>query len=116
MPFCNQCGADNPAGSRFCSACGQPLGEPVAERRRARRKVTIVFSDIAGSTDIGERLDPESINNVMRLYSAEMSAALRPLRGKRWSGSRLHAGSGFGLPPSHFPSLTTSNWPNSCSS
>ena len=101
MPFCNQCGADNPAGSRFCSACGQPLGEPVAERRRARRKVTIVFSDIAGSTDIGERLDPESINNVMRLYSAEMSAALERNGGtvEKFIGDAVMAV--FGVPVAH---------------
>jgi len=25
MPFCNQCGHENPAGSRFCARCGEPL-------------------------------------------------------------------------------------------
>jgi class 3 adenylate cyclase/tetratricopeptide (TPR) repeat protein len=102
MPFCNQCGAQNPDGSRFCSACGQPLGEPVAaQRRRARKTVTIVFSDIAGSTDIGERLDPESINNVMRRYSEEMSAALERHGGtvEKFIGDAVMAV--FGVPVSH---------------
>ena len=35
--------------------------------RIARKTVTIVFSDLTGSTDLGERLDPEAMRYVMRI-------------------------------------------------
>ena len=32
MPFCNNCGHDNPAGSNFCGQCGRPLtAQPAGE-------------------------------------------------------------------------------------
>ncbi len=31
MPFCTNCGHDNPAGSNFCARCGQPLAKSAAE-------------------------------------------------------------------------------------
>ena len=49
-------------------------------RRRPRRRVssarrvTILFCDVAGSTALGERLDPEALRRVMRRYFDEMSA------------------------------------------
>jgi class 3 adenylate cyclase/tetratricopeptide (TPR) repeat protein len=100
MPFCTECGAPNPDGAKFCSSCGQPLTAPV-ERRRARRTVSIVFSDITGSTDIGERLDPESINNVMRRYSDEMRSALERNGGtvEKFIGDAVMAV--FGVPVAH---------------
>ena len=61
-----------------------------AQRRRARKTVSIVFSDITGSTDIGERLDPESISNVMRRYSDEMRNALER-NGGCWTNSAMVA-------------------------
>ena len=70
MPFCNQCGAAEPGRVtvlRRLRAAARRARRP--QRRRARKTVTIVFSDIAGSTDMGERLDPESISSVMRRYA-----------------------------------------------
>ena len=100
MPFCTECGAPNPDGAKFCSSCGQPFAAPI-ERRRARRTVSIVFSDITGSTDIGERLDPESINNVMRRYSDEMRNALERNGGtvEKFIGDAVMAV--FGVPVAH---------------
>ena len=31
MPFCTQCGHDNPADARFCSSCGAPLKAPLSD-------------------------------------------------------------------------------------
>jgi class 3 adenylate cyclase/tetratricopeptide (TPR) repeat protein len=100
MAFCTECGSPNPDGAKFCSSCGQPLAAPT-ERRRARRTVSIVFSDITGSTDIGERLDPESINNVMRRYSEEMRNALERKGGtvEKFIGDAVMAV--FGVPVAH---------------
>jgi len=42
----------------------------------ARKTVTIVFSDVSGSTALGERLDPETVRRVMRRYFDEAQAVL----------------------------------------
>ena len=44
--------------------------------REVRKTVTAVFADVAGSTAIGERLDPESLRRVMGRYFDEMKAVL----------------------------------------
>src|ERR687898_232537 len=36
--------------------------------REARKTVSIVYSDVAGSTALGERLDPESLRRAMTRY------------------------------------------------
>jgi class 3 adenylate cyclase len=41
-----------------------------------RKVVTIVFSDLCDSTQLGERLDPEALRQVIARYFEEMSAAL----------------------------------------
>jgi class 3 adenylate cyclase/tetratricopeptide (TPR) repeat protein len=38
--------------------------------------VTVIFSDVTGSTALGERLDPESVREVMARYFAVLRAAL----------------------------------------
>src|SRR5262245_10876089 len=73
MPQCPACGADNPLGSRFCNSCGAALAAPharAADKVDARKIVTILFADLAGSTALQERLDPESVRRVMERYYA----------------------------------------------
>jgi class 3 adenylate cyclase len=67
MPICGQCGEDNPARARFCLACGSPL-TAAGTGREVRKTVTVVFSDLVGSTPLGERLDPESLREVITRY------------------------------------------------
>jgi class 3 adenylate cyclase/tetratricopeptide (TPR) repeat protein len=67
MPICAQCGEDNPARARFCLACGSPLAAS-GTGREVRKTVTVVFSDLVGSTPLGERLDPESLREVITRY------------------------------------------------
>jgi class 3 adenylate cyclase/tetratricopeptide (TPR) repeat protein len=64
---CAQCGQRNPANARFCNACAAPL-EPNEVTREQRKTVTIVFSDVSESTALGERLDPESLRQVLARY------------------------------------------------
>jgi class 3 adenylate cyclase len=66
MPVCAVCNQRNPDGARFCLACGIPLAdrEPFALATR----VTVLFCDVSGSTQLGERLDPESLREVMGRY------------------------------------------------
>jgi class 3 adenylate cyclase len=54
---CAKCGERNPDRARFCMACATPLGGP-ARAAESRKVVTILFADLKGSTEIGERLDP----------------------------------------------------------
>jgi class 3 adenylate cyclase/tetratricopeptide (TPR) repeat protein len=67
MPICAHCGEDNPARARFCLACGSPLAAS-GTGREVRKTVTVVFSDLVGSTPLGERLDPESLREVLTRY------------------------------------------------
>jgi class 3 adenylate cyclase/tetratricopeptide (TPR) repeat protein len=67
MVRCQSCGQENPDGFRFCGACGVPLEAPEASRE-VRKTVTVLFSDVSGSTAMGERLDPESTRRVMARY------------------------------------------------
>ena len=67
MPICAQCGEDNPARARFCLSCGSPLATS-GVGREVRKTVTVVFSDLVGSTPLGERLDPESLREVITRY------------------------------------------------
>ncbi len=67
MEDCGACGRENPPDARFCNRCGTPL--PHASAPRVRRKtVTVLLCDVTGSTALGERLDPESLQQVMRRY------------------------------------------------
>ena len=67
MSSCSSCGRENPAGAGFCNGCGKPL-EAAPAPREQRKTVTILFCDVTGSTAMGERLDPESLRQVMRRY------------------------------------------------
>src|SRR3954471_2727865 len=68
---CPSCGEDNPARFRVCGSCGTALrGERASDE--IRRYVTVVNSDLKGSTALGERLDPESLREVLTRYFDEM--------------------------------------------
>ena len=68
MAVCGACGRFGPNDARFCSACGSPLAAAPLFDRRARKTVTVVFADIAGSTELGERLDPETVRQVVSRF------------------------------------------------
>ncbi len=68
MPTCSTCGHENREGARFCEACGAGLAGAPAAGGEQRKRVTVLFSDVTGSTALGERLDPESLRAVMARY------------------------------------------------
>jgi class 3 adenylate cyclase len=70
VPICGNCGEENPEHARFCLACGQPLARAAVERQA--HVVTLLFSDIVGSTALGTRLDPEVLAHVTGDYYATM--------------------------------------------
>jgi class 3 adenylate cyclase/tetratricopeptide (TPR) repeat protein len=99
VPACPRCGEDNPPHARFCLACGTALTETPA--REVRKIVTVVFVDIAGSTGMGERLDPESLRRVMTRYYDEMRAVVERHGGtvEKFIGDAVMAV--FGVPVLH---------------
>jgi class 3 adenylate cyclase/tetratricopeptide (TPR) repeat protein len=71
MSKCAVCGQASPDGFRFCGACGAELA-PDSPKREVRKTVTVVFTDISGSTALGERLDPEALRKTMASYFEEI--------------------------------------------
>ena len=57
MPICAKCGQDNPDIAKFCLACAAPLAPP-APTTEERKLVTVLFTDIVGSTAKAEQMDP----------------------------------------------------------
>src|SRR5919109_5384629 len=99
MPPCPRCGEDAPSGARFCPACGEALaGRPA---RQVRKRVTVVFADIAGSTPLGERLDAESVRGMMARYFDEARAVFEHHGGtvEKFIGDAVMAA--FGIPTLH---------------
>ncbi len=76
MPTCAWCATDNPAHAKFCLECGHRLSADAPEAHESRRIVTVLFSDIVGSTALGEILDPEPLRGVMSAYFTAMEAVL----------------------------------------
>jgi predicted ATPase/class 3 adenylate cyclase len=100
VPVCPKCATDNPDIAKFCLACGSPLaGAPPPQE--FRKIVTIVFSDLKGSTAMGEKLDSESLREVMTRYFDAMSAELERHGGvvEKFIGDAIMAV--FGLPKLH---------------
>ena len=76
---CGSCGAAISGTARFCQHCGQrvemvavPEGSsasaeaPVAFEQTSgeRRQLSVMFCDLVGSTELGQRLDPEDLREV----------------------------------------------------
>src|ERR671937_87431 len=98
MPTCPNCGTDNPDGFRFCGQCGTPLAQAAPERRKT---VTLLFCDVSGSTALGERLEAESVREVMLRYFDEMRIVIERHSGtvEKFVGDAVMAV--FGVPVAH---------------
>jgi class 3 adenylate cyclase/tetratricopeptide (TPR) repeat protein len=68
---------------------------------RARKTVTVVFSDVAGSTRLGSNLDPEAVRSIMSRYFEAASRALERHGGtvEKFIGDAVMAV--FGIPAVH---------------
>ena len=96
---CPRCGADLPAEARFCSSCGFAIH--TEDRADERRLVTVLFADVTGSTQLGERLDPEHLREVMASYFAAMREEIEAEGGtvEKFIGDAVMAV--FGVPAAH---------------
>ena len=77
---CPHCGAELTPGARFCISCGKPVSSkreaaraegssdaepiPVSERRR----ISVLFVDLANFTALAESMDPEEVRAVQSRY------------------------------------------------
>ena len=103
MAACPSCGEANPDRARFCLNCGAALLAQAATERalETRRRVTVLFADVAGSTQMGERLDPEALRQVMQRYFDAMRVAIERHEGtvEKFIGDAVMAV--FGIPQLH---------------
>jgi len=76
---CAGCGFENPAEFKFCGQCGNELA--VAAVAAERRQLTVMFCDLAGSTELAQRLDPEDWREVLRSYQRACEKVVRQFDG-----------------------------------
>ncbi|MGA9722128.1 MAG: adenylate/guanylate cyclase domain-containing protein [Candidatus Binatus sp.] len=110
---CPQCGADNAPTAKFCGECGAPLnatiGTPVSQTAHIqqddvvgeRRHLTVLFSDLVGSTEISARLDPEEFRELVADYHGAAAEAITRFDGyvAKYLGDGVMAY--FGWPAAH---------------
>jgi class 3 adenylate cyclase/tetratricopeptide (TPR) repeat protein len=101
MPACPRCGTQNADAAKFCSECGAPLSATIAAGGEERKLVTVVFADVAGSTGLGERLDVETLRDVMQRFFAAMRGEIEAQGGtvEKFIGDAVMAA--FGVPAAH---------------
>ena len=99
MQVCPNCAAESPDRFRLCGFCGTEL-RPDLEHE-LRRTVTVLFSDLKGSTSMGEALDSEALFEVLSRYFDAMRGPLERHGGKieKLIGDAILAV--FGLPIVH---------------
>ena len=108
--ICSQCGFENPLNFKFCGQCGASLtayrpappppgGDQAPEAER--RHITVLFSDLAGSTLLSQQLDPEELRRVIKAYQEVCAAVIKRFEGyvAQYLGDGVMAY--FGYPTAH---------------
>ena len=96
---CKRCGQENPAGARFCLACGAALdAEPAKQERKL---VSVLFVDLVGFTGQSEQADPEDVRDTLRAYQVAAQQTIEAFGGtmEKFIGDAVMAV--FGAPVSH---------------
>ncbi|MDR3416369.1 MAG: adenylate/guanylate cyclase domain-containing protein [Nevskia sp.] len=123
MPVCPSCNASNPPEAKFCNQCGRRLDgdaagttaprvytprhlvERVLRNRSAlvgeRKRVTVLFVDIKGSTRLAEQAGAEAWHLVLDHYFGLLSGAVHRYEGtvNQYTGDGIMAL--FGAPVAH---------------
>src|SRR6266581_5282900 len=99
MSVCPSCGRENPDGFRFCGACGARLTPDAGAG--VRKTVTVLFCDVAGSTALGDAVDPEALRALLARYFERMRAIVERHGGtvEKFIGDAVMAV--FGVPTVH---------------
>ena len=95
---CPACGTVAPEGARFCPSCGRPLGGgDAAERKLA----TVVFADLAGSTELASQMDAEALRDLLGDVYEQLLAGAEAYGGtvEKFIGDAVMAV--FGVPVAH---------------
>ena len=100
MKRCPKCGEENPDRFRLCGFCGTSLAVELPVQP-TRKMVTVVFCDLKGSTTLGEKLDSESLREVLSHYFQRMRLVLESHGGsvEKYIGDAIMAV--FGIPRAH---------------
>src|SRR6266571_3942077 len=98
---CPVCGQENPAGFKFCGACGAELDAAVAIAREERKVITVLFADLVGFTSRAERMDPEDVRALLAPYHERLRSELERFGGtvEKFIGDAVMAL--FGAPVAH---------------
>src|SRR5437667_7135417 len=104
---CPACGFEQPAGATFCSNCGIALRDDArrageaSDDRQERRVVTVLFADLAGSTALGELLDPEDVRELQGELFDLINTEVERFGGttEKFAGDAVLAV--FGIPQAH---------------
>jgi class 3 adenylate cyclase/tetratricopeptide (TPR) repeat protein len=76
---CPRCGEPLPPNASFCPNCGAPVSLPDASERRV---VTVVFADLAASTELAAHLDPERFREVLAAFHGLLTQEITALGGR----------------------------------
>ena len=100
LAACPSCGAETRIGVQFCASCGHRL-DVAARKEEERKLVTVLFADLAGSTALGEQLDPERLRALLSEYFGAMASVIESWGGKveKFIGDAVM--SVFGIPSMH---------------
>jgi class 3 adenylate cyclase/tetratricopeptide (TPR) repeat protein len=95
---CGRCGRENAPDARFCSACGNRLGERAAEERKL---VSVLFVDLEGFTASADSADPEDVRDLLERYHATARECIGRYGGvvEKFIGDAVMAV--FGVPVAH---------------
>jgi class 3 adenylate cyclase len=89
MAICPNCGNGPVDRANFCPVCGHPVGVRLSSQEF--RIVTVVFCDVARSTDMERQLGPQPMQQLMDRYGRAVRQAL----GDRGASVGKRHGDGF---------------------
>ncbi len=102
MATCAHCGFESNETFRFCPECGAASAQgPATFTHEQRKTVTVLFCDLAGSTALGETLDPERLRALLARYFERMKSIVEHHGGtvEKFIGDAVMAV--FGVPAVH---------------
>src|ERR1043165_7659529 len=108
MMTCSKCGSMNPESSAFCGRCGNSLSTGNSAResdieltRAERRRLSIIFCDLVGSTELSGQMDPEELHHLTGEYQRVCTDVLSYHGGRvaQFQGDGILAY--FGYPAAH---------------
>ena len=100
MTTCGTCGRETGDDFAFCPYCGAALVAAAAAREQ-RKRVTVLFCDVTGSTALGEATDPEALRALLARYFERMKGIVESHGGtvEKFIGDAVMAV--FGVPQLH---------------